>query len=71
MFEFECVTSGILRVKFKFVRVKLCVGVVYDTSEDDERRRLEWKGCNLVKEDKTTELGVPSENKNGRIEADF
>ena len=42
MIDFGCVNSRILRIKFKFPRVKVCVVVGYSPSEGDgeERDRL-------------------------------
>ena len=39
MAEFGFVTSRILKVKFKFSRVKVCGVVVYDTTEGDDEER--------------------------------
>ena len=37
--EFECISSRILRVKFKFSRVNVYVGMVYIPIEGDEEER--------------------------------
>ena len=45
MIDFECVSSRILRIKFKFLRVKVCVVVGYDSTEGigEESERF-WNG---------------------------
>ena len=44
--DFGCVDSRILRLKFKFSKVKVCI-LVYDPNNDDkkkEKAEITWKG---------------------------
>ena len=46
---FGCVRSRVLRVKLKFLRVKVCVFVVYEPSEwDIEKKKKFWNDLNKV-----------------------
>ena len=46
--DFGCVRSRILRIKFKFSRVKVCVVVGYSPNEDSEERERFWNDMGSV-----------------------
>ena len=82
--DFECVSSRILWIKFKFSRVKVCVVVGYESTEGDgEERDRFWSDMdrslgdlNGWIRDRTrvtviSAFGVPGENVNGRRVVEF